>query len=84
MKDLRLTARITDEDLFFKLQHELGCTLFRSVGNGETEIVYFSGSKLVYFKGKLSDSHKEMLKANGWEVRRIQVDEQEGRVHIEQ
>lgn len=84
MKDLRLTARITDEDLFFKLMHELGTTLYRPVGNGETEIVYFSGSKLVYFKGKLNDGHREMLKANGWEVKRIEVDEVEGRVHIEQ
>lgn len=84
MKDLRLTARISDEDLFFKLQHELGCTLYRLVGNGETEIVYFSGSKLVYFRGKLSQQHSELLKSNGWEVKRIEVDEDEGHVKIEQ
>jgi len=84
MKDLKLTARISDEDLFFKLMHELGTTLYRNIGDGSMEIVYFSGSKLVYFKGKLSDEHKEMLKANGWEVRRIDIDPDEGIVKIEQ
>ena len=84
MKDLKLTARISDEDLFFKLAHSLGCTLYRFVGDGSVEIVYFSGSKLVYYKGSLSDGHKESLKANGWEVKRIEVNEDEGIVKIEQ
>ena len=84
MKDLRLTARITDEDLFFKLQHELGCTFWRVIGNGENEIVYFSGSKIVYYKGRLSQSHAELLKGSAWQVSKIAVDEDDGRVHIEQ
>jgi len=81
---MKLFAEIKDEDLFFKLQHELGCSLYRVVGNGEYEIVYFSGSKLVYFKGKLSDTHKELLKASAWEVKSIAVDADEGYVRIEQ
>ena len=81
---MKLFAEITDEDLFFKLMHELGCTLYRVVGNGEHEIVYFSGTKIVHFRGKVSDSNKELLKAGGWEVQAIEVDDVEGLVKITQ
>ena len=84
VSNMKLFAEITDEDLLFKLLHELGCTFYRLVGNGETEVVYFSGSKIVHFKGKLQEKNGNVLKATAWEVKRLEVDALEGKVTIEQ
>jgi len=81
---LKLIADIKDEDLLFKLLHILGATFYRSVGEGAVEVVYFSGEKVVHFKGKLSKEHSMLLEETAWKVAGIEIDELEGTVKIKQ
>jgi len=43
----QLVAEIVDEDLFRKAIHEAGTIFYRKLENGEYELVYFSGSRIV-------------------------------------
>jgi hypothetical protein len=81
---LKLLAEIEEEDLLFKLMHILGATFYRAVGEGIIEVVYFSGEKVVHFKGKLSAEHKSVLEASAWKVSSIEVSEIDGTVKIKQ
>lgn len=81
---MKLVAEITDEDLLFKLSHVLGATFYRLVGDGEVEVVYFSGEKIVHFKGKMSQEHQVLLEKTAWRVTNIEIDEVEGEVKIKQ
>jgi hypothetical protein len=81
---LKLLAEIEEEDLLFKLMHILGATFYRTIGEGIIEVVYFSGEKVVYFKGKLSDEHLRVLEASAWKVSSIEVSEIDGQVKIRQ
>lgn len=81
---MKLIADIKDEDLLFKLLHILGATFYRSVGEGLVEVVYFSGEKVVHFKGKLTKEHSVLLEETAWKVAGIEIDELEGTVKIKQ
>ena len=81
---MKLIADIKDEDLLFKLMHILGATFYRHVGNGDVEVVYFSGEKIVYFKGGLSKEHSTMLEQTAWKVAGIELNELEGTVKVKQ
>ncbi len=81
---MRLFAEITDEDLLFKLSHILGATFYRHIGEGEFEVVYFSGEKIAHFKGKLSSEHSKLLEGTAWKVESIDINEIEGTVKIKQ
>jgi len=81
---LRLIAEVKDAELLFKMVHTLGTTFFRVVGNGEFEVVYFSGEKIVHFTGKLSEEQIRSLEHSGWKVSEIVVNEAEGEVKIRQ
>jgi len=60
---MKLIAEIEEEDLLFKLTHVLGATFYKHIGDGQIEVVYFSGEKVVHFKGKLSSDHTKILEA---------------------
>jgi len=81
---LKLVAEIVDADLLFKLMHVLGATFWRNVGDELVEVVYFSGEKMVHFKGKLSEQQKKVLEGSAWKVENIEVNEVEGTVKIKQ
>jgi len=81
----QLIAKISDAELLTKSMHELG-TVFYTVGeNGEiTRVVYFSGSRLVDFQGKLDQALAARIQAEGHKVSKIEVDEVQGYVKIVQ
>jgi len=81
---LKLVAEIKEAELLFKMVHALGTTFYKPIGNGEFEIVYFSGEKIVHFNGRLSESQIKILEQTAWKVTEITVDELEGEVKIRQ
>ncbi len=81
---MKLFAEIVEEDLLFKLLHVLGATFYKPVGDGSYEVVYFSGEKIVVFKGKLSKEHEVLLEKTAWKVTYIELNEVEGTVKIKQ
>jgi hypothetical protein len=81
---LRLIAEVKDAELLFKMVHTLGTTFYKPIGNGEFEVVYFSGEKIVHFIGKLSEEQIKSLEHTGWKVSEIVVNEVEGEVKIRQ
>lgn len=84
LKELRLFAKINDESLLFDLIHELGASFYKQLGDGTTEVLYFSGSKIVHFKGKITPQNLEKLKTLAWQVQDMEIDETSGFVKIKQ
>jgi hypothetical protein len=70
----QLVAEIVDEDLFRKAIHEAGTIFYRKLENGEYELVYFSGSRIVRFHGKLSKEFGDYVEAVGFGVTEIEID----------
>jgi len=83
-ENLKLVAEIKEAELLFKMVHALGSTFYRPIGNGEFEVVYFSGEKIVHFVGKLSEEQIKNLEHTGWKVSEISIDDVEGEVKIKQ
>lgn len=81
---MKLVAEIKEAELLFKMVHALGTTFYKPIGNGEFEVVYFSGEKIVHFLGKISDEQRKNLEVSAWKVSEISIDEQEGEVKIKQ
>lgn len=81
---MKLVAEIKEAELLFKMVHTLGTTFYRPVGNGEFEVVYFSGEKIVHFFGRLSEEQVKSLEHTGWKASEISVNEVEGEVKIRQ
>jgi hypothetical protein len=81
---MKLVAEIKEAELLFKMVHTLGTTFYKIIGNGEFEVVYFSGEKIVHFIGKLNEEQTKSLEHSAWKVNEIVVDEQEGEVKIKQ
>jgi hypothetical protein len=84
---LQLIARISDEQLFLKCIHELG-TLFYTV-NGEgvvDKVAYFSGSRIVVLNMPegFSEDVAKRIKAEGFRVDQLEIDEAQGYVKIVQ
>jgi hypothetical protein len=75
-----------DENLFRKATCELGTVFYRVVDaeKSEYEIVYFSGSRLAKFHGVVSEAFANYVKAMGFKVEVIEVDEFAGTVKIMQ
>ena len=52
----QLLAKITDAELLRKSMHELGTVFYQADGDGNiTKVVYFSGSRVVEFIGKVDE-----------------------------
>ena len=73
-----------DEALFRKAICELGTLFYRVVNaeKSEYEICYFSGSRLAKFHGVVSEAFANYVKAMGFKVDDIEVDEFAGTVKI--
>jgi hypothetical protein len=82
---LQLLAKITDAELLRKSMHELGTVFYQTDGEGNiTKVVYFSGSRVVEFVGKVDEALARRVKAEGHKVDSIEVDEFQGFVRIVQ
>jgi len=82
---LQLLAKITDAELLRKSIHELGTVFYQADGDGNiTKVVYFSGSRVVEFVGKVDEALARRVKAEGHKVDSIEVDEFQGFVRIVQ
>jgi hypothetical protein len=81
---MKLYAEVSDEDLLFKLIHQLGATFFRTIDQEKDiiEIVYLSGEKYAYYKGTVSEEHWKLLNAVGYPVDEIEINEAEKEVKI--
>ena len=80
-------AKISDEDLFVKCVHERG-TIFYTV-NVEgviDQVTYFSGSRIVALTTSdgVSEQLAQRVKAEGFLVDRLEIDEVQGYVKIVQ
>ena len=81
----QLIAKVTDVELLRKSMHELGTVFYQTDGEGAvTRVVYFSGSRVVEFSGKLDEGFAGIVKAMGHKVSQIEVDEFQGYVKIVQ
>jgi hypothetical protein len=79
----QLVARITDVELLRKSIHELGTVFYQTDGEGNiTKVVYFSGSRVVEFVGKVDEALARRVKAEGHRVESIEVDEFQGFVRV--
>ena len=79
----QLVARITDVELLRKSIHELGTVFYQTDGEGTiTKVVYFSGSRIVEFVGKVDEGFAGIVKAMGHKVSNIEIDEFQGFVKI--
>jgi len=82
---LQLVAKISDAELLRKSIHELGTLFYQTDGDGGiAKVVYFSGSRVVEFTGKLDEALARRVKAEGHRVNSIEVDEFRGFVRIVQ
>jgi hypothetical protein len=82
---LQLVAKINDAELLRKSMHELGTVFYQvDVEGNITKVVYFSGSRVVEFIGKIDESLGKRIKAEGHKVDSIEVDEFQGFVRIVQ
>jgi hypothetical protein len=79
----QLVARITDVELLRKSIHELGTVFYQTDSDGSiTKVVYFSGSRVVEFVGKVDEGFAGIVKAMGHKVNSIEVDEFQGFIKI--
>jgi len=82
---LQLLAKITDAELLRKSMHELGTVFYQADSEGHiTRVVYFSGSRVVEFVGKVDEALAKCVKALGHRVDSVEVDEFQGFVRIVQ
>ena len=76
------------EELFRKATCDLGTIFYRQVdGDGVKEpltfeIVYFSGSRIARYRGEAGTKLVELVKAIGYEVDVIEIDELSGTLKI--
>jgi len=70
---LQLVAKINDAELLRKSMHELGTEFYQVDVEGHiTKVVYFSGSRVVEFSGKIDEALAKRIKAEGHKVDSIQ------------
>jgi hypothetical protein len=84
---LQLIAKISDEQLFLKCIHELGTLFYTVNGNGVVDrVAYFSGSRIVVLNmpNGLSEEVAKRVKAEGFCVDQLEIDETQGYVKIVQ
>jgi hypothetical protein len=84
---LQLIARISDEQLFLKCVHELGTLFYTTDGEGVVDkVAYFSGSRIVVLSmpDGLSEEVAKRVKAEGFRVDQLEIDETQGYVKIVQ
>jgi hypothetical protein len=83
---LQLIAKISDEDLFLKCVHERGTIFYKVNDQGAIEqVTYFSGSRIIVLAtDSLSEDVANRVKAEGFKVDSLEIDEVQGYVKIVQ
>ena len=84
---LQLIAKISDEDLFVKCVHERGTIFYTVDGEGVIDqVTYFSGSRIILLttSNGISEAVANRVKAEGFLVDRLEIDEVQGYVKIVQ
>jgi hypothetical protein len=79
-KQAKTKREIWDEPDLHRQKPSFWKLLFQVFGNGEFEVVYFSGEKIVHFAGKLSEEQIKCLEHTAWKVSEITIDEVNGEV----
>lgn len=81
----QLIANVSDPDLLRKSMHELGTVFYQTdEKDNVTSIVYFSGSRIVRYTGKVEEELSKFVRAMGYRVSFIEIDEVQGYVKIVQ
>ena len=81
----QLLAKINEADLLQKSVHELGTVFYQKGPEGDiVKIVYFSGSRVIEYEGKIGESLASRIKAEGHAVDLIEIDTLQGFVRIVQ
>lgn len=84
---LQLIAKISDEQLFLKCIHELGTIFYTVDDQGIIDrVAYFSGSRIVLFNASngLTEQLAQRIKAEGFKVDSLEIDEVQGYIKIVQ
>jgi hypothetical protein len=80
---LQLVAKVNDPELFKKSMHERGVTLYQEDPQGSImRVVYFSTSRVVDFVGSLDEALANIIRADGFRVESINLDESHDSVQI--
>ena len=84
MNKFQLFLETRNEDLFRKATSELGTLFYRLADKDQYEIVYFSGSRIARFNGKLSEAFAVFVKTIGHQVTAIEFDETSGSLKVKE
>jgi len=81
----QLIAKVTDSDLLRKSMHELGTIFYQTdEKDNVASIVYFSGSRVVQYIGNADEELSRLVRAIGFRVSSIEIDEVQGFIKIVQ
>jgi len=81
----QLIADVKDPELFRKSIHELGTIFYQKDDDDNIAlVVYFSGSRIVQYAGKVEEDLAKLIRSIGHKVSSIEVDEVQGYVKIVQ
>ena len=81
----QLIAQVSDPDLLRKSMHELGTVFYQTDDKDNVVlIVYFSGSRIVRYNGKVDEELSKFVRAMGYRVNSIEIDEVQGFIKIVQ
>jgi len=81
---MQLFAKTSDPTLLRKSIHRDGTTFYH-LGNDDTiEVAYFSGSRIIHFKGHIPPEQLRILTHEAFQVDKIEIDETTGVVTIAQ
>ena len=76
---------MSDPDLLRKSMHELGTVFYQTDDKDNVVlIIYFSGSRIVRYNGKVDEELSKFVRAMGYRVNSIEIDEIQGYVKIVQ
>ena len=81
----QLIAQVSDPDLLRKSMHELGTVFYQTDDKDNVVLViYFSGSRIVRYNGKVDEELSKFVRAMGYRVNSIEIDEIQGFIKIVQ
>ncbi len=81
---MQLFATTSDPTLLQKSIHRDGTTFYHLCNDDVVEVAYFSGSRIVHFKGHIPPDQLSILTHEAFQVDKIEIDEATGVVTIAQ
>jgi hypothetical protein len=79
----QLVATVNDPELLSKSIHERGAVFYQQDSQGNiTKAIYFSGSRVIEYNGKVDENLAKRIRAEGNLVETIEIDEFQGSVRI--